>query len=83
MSGGSDTACRASGASRRTTSISPSMNAEVRWTIDGFARWRATSDVARRAVSDLVEAGARRRDAADVVARLTGESRNALYRDSL
>jgi 16S rRNA (cytidine1402-2'-O)-methyltransferase len=38
---------------------------------------------ARAAVSDLVAAGARRRVAADVVARLTGASRNALYRDSL
>lgn len=42
-----------------------------------------TTDAARQAVSDLVGAGARRKDAADVVARLTGASRNALYRDSL
>lgn len=35
------------------------------------------------AVSELVAAGAPRRAAADVVARLTGASRNALYRSSL
>ena len=40
-------------------------------------------DDARAAVSDLVAAGASRRAAAEVVARLTGTSRNALYRDSL
>ena len=40
-------------------------------------------DDARAAVSDLVAAGASRRAAAAVVARLTGTSRNALYRDSL
>jgi 16S rRNA (cytidine1402-2'-O)-methyltransferase len=38
---------------------------------------------ARRAVVELVESGASRRRAAEVVARLTGSSRNALYRDSL
>jgi 16S rRNA (cytidine1402-2'-O)-methyltransferase len=42
-----------------------------------------TEDDARRAVVDLVEAGAGRRQAADVVARLTGHPRNALYRASL
>ena len=35
------------------------------------------------ALSELVEAGARRRQAADVVSRLTGISRNRLYRGSL
>ncbi|HUG65389.1 MAG TPA: 16S rRNA (cytidine(1402)-2'-O)-methyltransferase [Gaiellaceae bacterium] len=40
-------------------------------------------DAARTAVADLVAAGASRRSAAEVVARLTGASRNALYRDSL
>ncbi|HEU4394143.1 MAG TPA: SAM-dependent methyltransferase, partial [Planctomycetota bacterium] len=51
----------------------------------GLARPAAFSspDDARRAVDELVEAGVRRRQAADVVARLTGLSRNALYRDSL
>jgi 16S rRNA (cytidine1402-2'-O)-methyltransferase len=38
---------------------------------------------ARAAVADLVDAGASRRSAAEVVARLTGASRNALYRESL
>lgn len=36
-----------------------------------------------RAVSELVAAGVPRRHAADLVARLTGASRNALYRSSL
>jgi 16S rRNA (cytidine1402-2'-O)-methyltransferase len=35
------------------------------------------------AVAELVGAGVRRRQAADLVARLTGESRNTLYRGSL
>ena len=38
---------------------------------------------ARAAVSDLVASGASRRAAAEVVARLTDTSKNALYRDSL
>jgi len=38
---------------------------------------------AAEAVADLVAAGARRKPAADVVARLTGISRNDLYRSSL
>ena len=40
-------------------------------------------DAAMAAVSELVTAGTPRRVAADVVARLTGGSRNALYRESL
>jgi 16S rRNA (cytidine1402-2'-O)-methyltransferase len=40
-------------------------------------------EAAREAVAELVGAGAPRRVAADVVARLTGTSRNALYRGSL
>jgi len=40
-------------------------------------------DGAAAAVGELVDAGAARRVAADVVARLTGASRNALYRGSL
>ena len=54
--------------------------------VPGLARSAASSsssDDARKAVEELVEAGVRRRQAADVVARLTGLSRNALYRDSL
>ena len=38
---------------------------------------------ARAAMAELVEDGASRRKAAEVVSRLTGISRNALYRDSL
>jgi 16S rRNA (cytidine1402-2'-O)-methyltransferase len=46
------------------------------------ARPQATTD-ALAAVAELVEAGLPRRRAADVVARLTGASRNELYRGSL
>ena len=38
---------------------------------------------AAAAVAELVDAGLPRRRAADLVARLTGVSRNALYRRSL
>jgi 16S rRNA (cytidine1402-2'-O)-methyltransferase len=44
---------------------------------------RGAEDDALAAVSDLVDAGVGRRRAADVVARLTGHSRNRLYRASL
>jgi len=40
-------------------------------------------DQALGAVAELVAAGLPRRQAADVVARLTGTSKNALYRGSL
>jgi 16S rRNA (cytidine1402-2'-O)-methyltransferase len=40
-------------------------------------------DAARAAVTELVGSGASRRTAAEVVSRLTGISRNALYRGSL
>jgi 16S rRNA (cytidine1402-2'-O)-methyltransferase len=43
----------------------------------------ADDDDAREAVVALVESGASRRTAADVVSRLTGRSRNELYRRSL
>jgi 16S rRNA (cytidine1402-2'-O)-methyltransferase len=43
----------------------------------------ADEDEAGRAVAELVAAGLPRRQAADVVARLTGASRNRLYRASL
>ncbi len=43
----------------------------------------ASKDVRLAAVAELVAAGTPRRAAADVVARLTGGSRNALYRASL
>jgi 16S rRNA (cytidine1402-2'-O)-methyltransferase len=47
------------------------------------ARSTTPDAAAREAVAELVAAGAPRRAAADVVARLTGASRNALYRGSL
>jgi 16S rRNA (cytidine1402-2'-O)-methyltransferase len=40
-------------------------------------------NAARTAVAELVDAGAGRRTAAEVVSRLTGTTRNRLYRDSL
>lgn len=40
-------------------------------------------DAARAAVSELVDAGVPRKTAAEVVSRLTGVARNALYRGSL
>ena len=43
----------------------------------------ADDGAAVAAVAELVGAGVPRRQAADLVARLTGASRNALYRDSL
>jgi 16S rRNA (cytidine1402-2'-O)-methyltransferase len=48
--------------------------------VDGVSR---ADDSARAAVAQLVEAGTPRRVAADVVSRLTGASRNELYRRSL
>jgi 16S rRNA (cytidine1402-2'-O)-methyltransferase len=44
---------------------------------------KGASNDAGDAVAELVAAGVPRRKAADVVARLTGQSRNALYRGSL
>jgi 16S rRNA (cytidine1402-2'-O)-methyltransferase len=44
---------------------------------------RGPDEDARAAVAELVAAGAGRRQAADVVARLTSGSRNELYRESL
>jgi 16S rRNA (cytidine1402-2'-O)-methyltransferase len=50
----------------------------------GAAETKRTDAVgASGAVGELVAAGVPRRQAADVVARLTGASRNALYRESL
>jgi 16S rRNA (cytidine1402-2'-O)-methyltransferase len=46
-------------------------------------RAEADDDEAREAVVALVESGASRRTAADVVSRLTGRPRNELYRRSL
>ena len=49
----------------------------------GTVRDAADEDAARAAVAALVEAGAARRSAAEVVSGLTGVARNALYRGSL
>ena len=50
----------------------------------GAAAAAATDDVAARAaVAELVHAGVPRKQAAELVARLTGASKNALYRSSL
>ena len=43
----------------------------------------SSDDAARAAMAELVDAGASRRTAAEVVSRLTGAPRNALYRGSL
>jgi 16S rRNA (cytidine1402-2'-O)-methyltransferase len=52
--------------------------------VSAWARERpAASGEALAAVAELVAAGVPRRRAADIVARLTGASRNALYRGSL
>jgi 16S rRNA (cytidine1402-2'-O)-methyltransferase len=47
------------------------------------AREGADTAVAAEAVAELVDAGVPRRQAADVIARLTGVSRNELYRRTL
>jgi 16S rRNA (cytidine1402-2'-O)-methyltransferase len=47
------------------------------------ARGRVDEEQAAAAMAELVAAGASRRSAADVVARLTGVPRNKLYRGSL
>ena len=49
----------------------------------GTGGGRDDSDAAVAAVAELVEAGLPRRQAADVVARLTGTARNELYRRTL
>ena len=56
---------------------------EITLVIGAYEAERGADDDARVAVAELVEAGAGRRQAADVVARLTGRSRNELYDRSL
>ncbi len=51
--------------------------------VAGGERAAALGDVALAAVAELVSAGAPRKAAAEVVSRLTGASRNRLYRGSL
>jgi len=56
---------------------------EVTLVLGGAETPVADEDEAASAVAELVAAGLARRQAADVVARLTGASRNRLYRASL
>ena len=49
----------------------------------GAAAPGGASEAALRAVAELIAAGVPRRQAAELVARLTGEPKNALYRGSL
>jgi len=56
---------------------------ELTLVVGAFAEPAGGQDEARAAVGDLVAAGAARRTAADVVARLTGRSKNDLYRSTL
>jgi 16S rRNA (cytidine1402-2'-O)-methyltransferase len=56
---------------------------EVTLVLGGADAPAGDEDEAARAVAELVDAGVARRQAADVVARLTGTSRNRLYRASL
>jgi hypothetical protein len=63
--------------------VSEPPKGEITLVIGEFEPEVAEEDDALGAVAELVEAGAGRRQAADVVARLTGLSRNRLYRGSL
>jgi 16S rRNA (cytidine1402-2'-O)-methyltransferase len=56
---------------------------EITIVVGPYEAERGDEDDALAAVAELVAAGAGRRQAADVVSRLTGRSRNALYRASL
>ena len=56
---------------------------EITLVLGAFEAESGEDDDALAAVAELVEAGAGRRQAADVVARLTGRPRNRLYRGSL
>jgi 16S rRNA (cytidine1402-2'-O)-methyltransferase len=56
---------------------------EVTLVVGPSSEAKGASNDAGDAVAELVAAGVPRRKAADVVARLTGQSRNALYRGSL
>jgi 16S rRNA (cytidine1402-2'-O)-methyltransferase len=59
------------------------LKGEVTLVLGAGARGGGDADSAAAAVGELVAAGAARRQAADVVARLTGVPRNRLYRESL
>jgi len=56
---------------------------EITLVLGAFEAEAGGEEDALAAVADLVAAGAGRRQAADVVARLTGQSRNQLYQASL
>ena len=56
---------------------------EITLVLDAWAGTGPDEDVGIAAVTELVGVGVPRRQAADLVARLTGSSRNALYRGSL
>ncbi len=56
---------------------------EITLVLDAWAGEGPDEDAGIAAVSELVGVGVPRRQAADLVARLTGASRNALYRGSL
>jgi 16S rRNA (cytidine1402-2'-O)-methyltransferase len=63
--------------------VSGPVKGEVTLVLGGAAAAEAGDEVAVAAVAELVEAGLPRRRAADLVAGLTGASRNRLYRGSL
>ena len=56
---------------------------EITLVVGGAPAVEDDEDEALAALAELVEAGVGRRQAADIVARLTGTSRNRLYRGSL
>jgi 16S rRNA (cytidine1402-2'-O)-methyltransferase len=56
---------------------------EITLVVGGGSAAEGDEEEALAALTELVEAGVGRRQAADVVARLTGASRNRLYRGSL
>ena len=56
---------------------------EITLVLDAWAGTGPDEDAGIAAVAELVGAGVPRRQAADLVARLTGAARNALYRGSL
>ena len=71
-------------AAELATRISSGVKGEITVVVGpAEARPRVGEEHAAAAMAELVAAGASRRSAADVVARLTGVARNKLYRESL
>ena len=71
-------------AAELTSRVSGGVRGEITVVIGPAApRARVDEEHAAAAMAELVTAGASRRSAADVVARLTGVPRNKLYRESL